>query len=144
MLAQNKAWSALYHAVLALGCQRDGGGSFEPGTGKAWELFSASLALFPELLAMPDSLTMLQALAAMAVYALNISCLSIEHVIISEGARRAQNLASVTLSGAAAQNYHRTFWVLYSLEKTCSFYFGRSSVRNSSCIGTYLPGMTED
>jgi hypothetical protein len=84
---------------------------------------------------MPDSLTMLQALAAMAVYALNISCLSIEHVIISEGARRAQNLASANLSGAAAQTYHRTFWVLYSLEKTCSFYFGRSSVRREPCVG---------
>lgn len=135
VLTQNKPWSALYHAVLALGCHRNGGGSFEPGTGKGWQLFSVSLALFPELLAMPDSVTILQALAAMAVYGLNISCLSIEHVILSEGARRAQNLASATLTGAAAQTHHRTFWVLYSLEKICSFYFGRSSVRRGSRVG---------
>lgn len=129
LVKQNKAWSALYYSVLALGCQYDGGGSFEPGKGKAWSLFSTSLALFPDLLNLPDSLTILQALAAMTVYASGISCISIEHVIASEGARRAQNLARANLTGSAAHTFRKTFWVLYSMEKVSSFYFGRSSVR---------------
>lgn len=129
LLRQNKAWSVLYHSVLALGCQYDGGGSFEPGKGRAWSLFSTSLALFPDLLTLPDSLTILQALAAMTVYAFGISCISIEHVIVSEGARRAQNLARANLTGSSAHTFRKTFWVLYSMEKVSSFYFGRSSVR---------------
>jgi hypothetical protein len=48
---------------------------------------------------------------------------------MTEAARRAQNLAIVTMTGAAAQTFRRTFWVLYSLEKMSSFFFGRSSVR---------------
>ena len=40
ILNNDPAFSALYHSVLALGCLHDGGGSFEPGKGKAWELFS--------------------------------------------------------------------------------------------------------
>lgn len=135
MLTENKAFSALYHAVLALGCLYGGGGSFEPGKGRAWQLFSISLALFPELVQTPDSLLSLQAMTTMAIYSLGISCLSIEKFVITEAARRAQNLALVTMSGAAAQAFRRTFWVLYSLEKMSSFFFGRSSV------GPMTPGV---
>lgn len=128
MLRVNRAWSALYHCIVALGCQHDGGGSFEPGNGQAWRLFSTSLALYPDILALPDSLTTLQALTAMAIYSSGVSCLSIEHLIISEAARRVQRMARPNLAGATANLTHRTFWVLYSMEKVSSFYMGRTSV----------------
>ena len=118
--------------MIALGCQYDGGGSFEPGKGMAWRLFSTSLALFPDLLTLADSLVLLQAMTAMAVYAFGISCIAIEHVIISEAARRAQRLSSTNLPDSAMYTYQRTFWTLYSMEKISSFYFGRSSVSSMS------------
>lgn len=129
MLKANRAWSALYHSVLALGCQHDGGGSFEPGTGQAWRLFATSLALYPDLLTLPDSLITVQALTAMAIYSSGISCLSIEHLIISEAARRIQRHARTSVAGSTAESIHRIFWVLYSMEKVSSFYMGRTSVR---------------
>ncbi|KAI4601528.1 hypothetical protein KJ359_011658 [Pestalotiopsis sp. 9143b] len=142
-LVQDKAWSALYHAVLALGCQANGGGSFEPGKGEAWRLFSVSLGLFPDLITLPDSLAVLNAMAAMTVYSLGISCLAIEHVIISEAARRAQNLGSSRLTGEEENNYHKVFWVLYSMEKISSFHFGRNSVFNDHDIVFPIPPVPE-
>jgi hypothetical protein len=65
LLQSNKAWSALYHAVLALGSQYNNGGTFEPGQNRAWQLFSVSLALFSDLVVLPDSLIALQAVTAM-------------------------------------------------------------------------------
>jgi hypothetical protein len=49
-LANDQAFSALYHTVLALGCQYTEGGSFDPGKGKAWKLFQVALGLMPDLL----------------------------------------------------------------------------------------------
>ncbi|KAH8895218.1 hypothetical protein GQ53DRAFT_714837 [Thozetella sp. PMI_491] len=126
-LRRDKAWCALYHSVLALGCQFDGGGSFEPGKGQAWKLFRVSMALYQDLLGLPHSLSILQAMTAMTVYASGIACLSIEHVVMSEAVRRAQGLATTVLPDSAQQTYHKTFWVLYSMEKLASFCFGRTS-----------------
>ncbi|KAI0599589.1 hypothetical protein F4775DRAFT_118046 [Biscogniauxia sp. FL1348] len=127
-LLQNKPFSALYHAVLALGCQASGGGSFEPDKGEAWRLFSASAAVYPDLLTLPDSIVILQALTAMSVYSLSICCMATEHVILSEAARRAQNLRTVKLPESVTPSYHRAFWILYSLDKISSFHFGRTSL----------------
>lgn len=130
----------LYHCVLALGCQHDGGGSFEPAAGLAWRLFSTALAQYPDLLMMPDSLTTVQALAAMAIYTSGISCLSIEHPVISEAARRVQRVVRTNLTGHQADLAYRTFWVLYSMEKVSSFYMGRTSVRiYKSPLLTFMP-----
>lgn len=128
LLAENKAWSALYYAVLALGCQATGGGSFEPGRGEAWQLFSTALSVLPDLMTLPDSLTLLHAMAAMTIYSLSISCLAIEHLMISEAARRAQNLGNAKFTGDALLCYQKVFWVLYFVEKISSFHFGRNSV----------------
>lgn len=127
-LAQNRPWHCLYYTVLALGCQYAHGGSFEPGKGEAWSLFSLALAGFSDLLLLPDSLVTLQALTAMAVYGLGINALAIEHVIMSEATRRAQSMSKIHLSGQSANVYRKTFWMLYCLEKVTSFHFGRSSV----------------
>lgn len=128
-LRRNKAWVCLYHSILAIGSQFDNRGSFEPGYGQSWDLFSVALASFADLILQPDSLIALQATAAMSVYALGISSLSVEHIIISEAAKRAQNLASTTFTGRTAQMYYRTFWVVYAIEKMSSFHLGRNSVR---------------
>ncbi|OCK79907.1 hypothetical protein K432DRAFT_382648 [Lepidopterella palustris CBS 459.81] len=139
LLASNKSWSALYHSVLALGSQYNNGGGFVPGQSQAWQLFSVALAHFPDLLILPDSLMTLQAITAMAIYALNISCIQIEYALICEGARRAQNLGLNRPRGAIDNVSNRTFWVLYSLEKMASFYSGRSSLFIDSDIGCPIP-----
>ncbi|OTA81648.1 hypothetical protein M434DRAFT_401315 [Hypoxylon sp. CO27-5] len=127
-LVQNKAIYALYYAVVALGCQAGTGGRFEPGKGRAWQFLVRAFAVFPDLLALPDSLDVLQAMTALAVYSQNISCLAIEHFILSEATRRAQNLSRANLSGKARAAYHRAFWVLYTIEKITNFHFGRNSL----------------
>lgn len=70
-----------------------------------------------------------QALTAMAIYTSGVSCMSIEHPIISEAARRVQRVVRTNLTGHCANLAYRTFWVLYSIEKATSFYLGRTSVR---------------
>ncbi|KAF5603179.1 uncharacterized protein FSUBG_7403 [Fusarium subglutinans] len=70
ILVNDTAFSALYHSVLALGSLHDGGGSFEPGKGKAWELLSVALAKVPDLPKAKNSLVALQAITTVAVYCL--------------------------------------------------------------------------
>ena len=128
ILSNDPAFSALYHSVLALGCLHDGGGSFEPGKGKAWGLFSVALTLLPVMDKFGKSFIALQAMTAASIYALGIPCLSIEEKIITEAARMAQDLAPVLSKGYTAKSFYRVFWVLYAVEKMSSFHFGRSSV----------------
>jgi hypothetical protein len=59
-LESNAAFSALYHAVLALGCQYRDGGTFDPGKGKAWRFFQVSLGLMADILVPRESLLNLQ------------------------------------------------------------------------------------
>lgn len=129
-LHHNKAWLALYNAVLAIGCQLYGEGSYQPGKGKSWALFSTSMSVFPDLLSLPDSIIVLQALTAMSVYSLSISCMAIEHVVVQEAARRAQNLRSHKLPESDNLSYQKAFWILYGVEKISSFHFARPSVRH--------------
>ncbi|KAL6364247.1 hypothetical protein LRP88_02164 [Fusarium phalaenopsidis] len=60
LLIDNPAFSALYHAVMALGSQYCQEGSFEPGVGKAWELFQVSLGHMADLIAPRESFESLQ------------------------------------------------------------------------------------
>ncbi|KAJ4183678.1 hypothetical protein NW755_009713 [Fusarium falciforme] len=110
------------------GCLHSGGGSFEPGKGKAWKLFSVALPLIPDLEKSNDPLVALQAITTAAVYALGISCLSIEQRIMTQAGRMAQDLGPAITKGPSAKAFHRIFWVLYCIEKMSSFHFGRSSV----------------
>ncbi|KAF9878452.1 hypothetical protein CkaCkLH20_03944 [Colletotrichum karsti] len=127
MVPRSKSWQSLYHTVLAMGSQYDGGGSFEPGQGESWELFSVALANFTDLMLLPDSLTTLQALTAMTVYSLGMAGIGLDHIIMAEAVRRAQNLAEARFNNYATLAYRKTFWVLYGLEKITSFHHGRSS-----------------
>ncbi|KAF6840027.1 fungal specific transcription factor domain containing protein [Colletotrichum musicola] len=133
VLPRSKSWTSLYHTVLALGSQYDGGGSFQPDDSESWGLFSVALANFTNLILLPDSLTTLQALTAMTIYTLGMSGIGLEHVIMSEAVRRAKNLADARFNEYATQSYRRTFWVLYSLEKITSFHHGKSSEGFSDC-----------
>ncbi|KXH59199.1 C6 zinc finger protein [Colletotrichum salicis] len=128
LLERSKPWCCLYYCVLALGCQYADGGTFEPGKGESWRLFTVSLGGFSELLLLPDSLTTLQALTAMSVYGLGVSGLAVEPVIMSEAARRAQIMSSHSFTGPTAHAYQKSFWILYAIEKITSFHFGRSSL----------------
>ncbi|KAG8670677.1 hypothetical protein FPOAC2_07474 [Fusarium poae] len=143
IFSNDSAFSALYHSVLALGCLHDGGGSFEPGKGKAWELFSVASPLLPDIVKSGKSLVALQAMTAAAVYALGIPCLSIEEKIMTDAARMAQDLAPLLSKGPFAKSFHRVFWVMYAIEKMSSFHFGRSSVFIDANIVTPLPHVPE-
>ncbi|KAG5746586.1 hypothetical protein H9Q70_010721 [Fusarium xylarioides] len=127
ILVNDIAFSALYHSVLALGSLHDGGGSFEPGKGKAWELLSIALAKVPDLPKAKNSLVALQAITTVAVYCLGVPCISIEHRIMTEMARMAQDLAPSLCKGPCAKAFYRVFWVVYVIEKIMSFHFGRPS-----------------
>ncbi|GKT57547.1 hypothetical protein ColTof3_04886 [Colletotrichum tofieldiae] len=76
---------------------------------------------------LPDTVTAFQAVTAMVIYSLGVAGIALEHILISEAIRRAQNLADAKFFGPAADAYNKTFWVLYSLEKITSFHHGRSS-----------------
>ncbi|KAL1999955.1 hypothetical protein VTN02DRAFT_3740 [Thermoascus thermophilus] len=145
LLSSSPPFSALYHTVLALGCQYQEGGAFEPGKGKAWELFQTALGLFSDILVPRETLVNVQAVTAMAVFALNFSCIQIEEMLLSEAARMAQSLgysrAACSEDNEAA--CHRTFWVIYSLEKVVCFFSGRSSVLIDYDIGSPIPETPE-
>jgi hypothetical protein len=60
LLQSNLAFSALYHTVLALGCQYHERGAFEPGTGMAWNIFRVAMGLLPEILLWQEALLNIQ------------------------------------------------------------------------------------
>lgn len=60
LLATDRAWAALYYAVVAIGCQYNEGGSFEAGIGEAWTYFERSLSHFQDILFCRGSLTAVQ------------------------------------------------------------------------------------
>ncbi|KAL1853347.1 hypothetical protein Plec18170_005344 [Paecilomyces lecythidis] len=140
LLSTSAPFSALYHTVLALGCQYQEGGTFDPGQGKAWKLFQISLGLFPDVLVPRETLVNVQAVTAMAIFALNLSCLQIGQTMVSEAARMAQSLGfgRATCCNDNAE-YHRTFWVIYTIEKMDSFYSGRNSILIDYDIGAPIP-----
>ncbi|KAF5667514.1 hypothetical protein FDENT_12106 [Fusarium denticulatum] len=143
ILANDTAFSALYHSVLAVGSLHDGGGSFEPGKGKAWELLSIALAKVPDLPKAKNSLVALQAMTTVAVYCLGVPCISIEHRIMTEMARMAQDLAPSLCKGPYAKAFCRVFWVVYMIEKIMSFHFGRPSVIIDANIIVPMPYIPE-
>ncbi|KAF4334093.1 hypothetical protein FBEOM_12104 [Fusarium beomiforme] len=138
-LQNDIAFSALYHSVLALGCLHDGGGSFEPGKGNAWALFSVALAKVPNLPKAENSLVALQAITTIAVYCLGLPCISVEQRIMTEMARMAQDLIPTLSKGPDAKAFSRVFWVVYVVEKVSSFHFGRPSAIIDANITVPMP-----
>ncbi|EGY19375.1 uncharacterized protein VDAG_09577 [Verticillium dahliae VdLs.17] len=105
VLDQNPIFSALYHAVLALGSQFFRQGTYSPGTGKSWELFQVSLGHMAEIILPRESLENVQAITAM-----------IDDALVAHAARMAIVLR-YHRSSAAQSDQARVFWVIYALEK---------------------------
>ncbi|KAF4477535.1 Fumonisin cluster-specific transcription factor FUM21 [Colletotrichum fructicola Nara gc5] len=144
VLEDDLQYSSLYHAVLALGCQHFGQGSFDPGKGRAWELFRICLSHTADILNFGDSLLGLQALTAMSVFSMSACYLQAEHSILAEATRMALALRyhKSALEGGQAV-CRRTFWVLYHLEKQYSFQARRSSGIADYDVGCPVPNVPE-
>ncbi|RAL02610.1 fungal specific transcription factor domain-containing protein [Aspergillus ibericus CBS 121593] len=160
LLVNSAAFSALYHTVLALGCQYAEAGSFAPHQGKAWEYFQVALGLFPEILVPPGRLVNVQvhddnlhststnfqqALTAMALFASSFSCIQIGETFISEAARMVQvlgyNAAYIRTEDEKA--CRRVFWAIYWQEKVACFFRGRASTMPEYDIGCPVPNAPE-
>ncbi|KAH8693915.1 hypothetical protein BGW36DRAFT_212562 [Talaromyces proteolyticus] len=143
-IISNTSWEALYYTVLALGCKFQGGGSFDPGCGEAWKLFRVALELFPRIMLLNTGLAEVQALTAMAIFSLNLSCLQIQGKVIAEAARAAQRAGlSKTTTSVDADARSRAFWVVYYIEKTVSFNHGTTSLILDCDIGSPIPSIPE-
>ncbi|KAJ5634736.1 hypothetical protein N7528_002578 [Penicillium herquei] len=148
LLVKSAPFNALYHAVLALGCQFVDGGSFDQGKGKAWKYFEIALGLLPQILIPVEGLVHAQtnkALAAMAIFATNFSCIQIGDTLISEAARIVQvlgyNAARVPRNDEKA--CHRVFWVIHWHERVFCFFRGRASIIPEYDIGCPVPDIPD-
>ncbi|KAH6869509.1 fungal-specific transcription factor domain-containing protein [Thelonectria olida] len=137
-------FSAVYHAVLALGCQQHGRGSFEPGIGEAWELFLVALSHLEDIRRLEDSLTALQALTAMSIFAMNACYLQVNHTLLAEATRMAIRLRYHKSAISERQNTcQRTFWVIYQMEKHDSFQSRSASLIADYDVGCPIPSVPE-
>ncbi|PYI36180.1 hypothetical protein BP00DRAFT_411697 [Aspergillus indologenus CBS 114.80] len=145
LLAESAPFSALYHTVLASGCQYTEGGSFKPGQGKAWKYFQVALGLFPSLLGPSEGLFNVQALTAMALFASSFSCVQIGETLISEAARMVQVLGynAAYILTEDEKLCHRVFWVIYWQEQVTCFFRGRASMIPEYDIGCPVPDVPE-
>ncbi|KAI9042376.1 fungal specific transcription factor domain-containing protein [Aspergillus affinis] len=135
------AFIVLYQAVLALGCQYHGCGSFDAGTGKAWKFFQTSLGYVPRLLLARESLKAVQAITALAIFAMNTSCLQVDHTLLAEATRMVLALRyhkSSVVDGSPME-CHRVFWVVYHLEKQYNFQGRRASAIADCDVGCPVP-----
>ncbi|KAF0330649.1 fungal specific transcription factor [Colletotrichum asianum] len=131
-------------SIRRLGCQHFGQGSFDPGKGRAWELFRVCLSHSADILNFGDSLLGLQALTAMSVFSMNACYLQVEHSILAEAKRMVLALRyhKSALEGGQAV-CRRTFWVIYHLEKQYSFQARRSSGIADYDVGCPIPNVPE-
>ncbi|RAK80024.1 fungal specific transcription factor domain-containing protein [Aspergillus fijiensis CBS 313.89] len=143
LLAADRAWAALFYAIVAIGCQNNEGGSFEVGVGEAWQYFERSLSYFPDLVFGRGSLTAVQALMAMAIFSSTVSAFQFEPLMLSEASMMAQALGYHRSNGVQETAHRRTFWVLYYLEKTSCFGTARNSVIDDSNISCAIPDVLE-
>ncbi|KAK2684476.1 hypothetical protein QWA68_016280, partial [Fusarium oxysporum] len=142
LLEASPAFSALYHTVLALGSQYCQGGSFEPGVGKAWDLFQVSLGHIADLIVPRESFENLQALTAMCMFATNVCCIQIEDRLVSQAARMAAGLRYH--SSSHSEPIHlKTFWVIYAIEKQISFQNRINSIICDDDIGCMITATPE-
>lgn len=147
ILSSSCAFSALYHAILALGCQYHDGGAFDPGNGRAWKLFQVSLGLVSEILIPREALTSLQALVAMSIFARTTCCIQIDEILVMEAARMALGLGYHRALGDGDQRQkntcHRTFWVIYYMEKGMCFQSHKGSMIPDYDVGSPVPEVPE-
>ncbi|KAH6646395.1 hypothetical protein BKA67DRAFT_584174 [Truncatella angustata] len=144
LLEKCSSFAALYHTVLALGCQYRGMGSFEPKTGKAWGLFAVALGHLPDIRRTGDSLTALQALIAMSIFAMNACYLQVNHTLLSEATRLALRLRYHKSAIDERQSIsQRTFWIIFQMEKHDSFQARTASLIADYDVGCPIPSVPE-
>ncbi|CAH0021153.1 unnamed protein product [Clonostachys rhizophaga] len=142
VLAINPQFSALYHAILALGSQFLQGGTFEPGKGKSWELFQVSLGHMGDVLLPRESIEHVQALTAMSIYAMNTCGLPVDDVLISHAARMVLTLRYHKHISSEDRQL-RVFWVIYALEKQGACHSRIASLIADEDIGCMIPPFLE-
>ncbi|KAL4942604.1 fungal-specific transcription factor domain-containing protein [Aspergillus oleicola] len=139
-LAADKAWACLYYAVLAVGCQNKGGGSYEARSGTSWAYFERSMSYSKDLAFSKGSLTMIQALMTLAIFCQSISGFGFQSVMIAEAAIMAQNIGINRFTSSSPDSPStRTFWVLYYMEKTSCFVTGKVPTLQDAHISCPLP-----
>ncbi|KAL4795096.1 fungal-specific transcription factor domain-containing protein [Aspergillus venezuelensis] len=139
-LAADKAWSCLYHAILAVSCQHQEGGSYEARSGRSWAYFERSMSLAKDITFSKGSLTTIQALMTLAVFCQSISGFGFQSVLIAEAAIMAQNIGINRLTSSSPDSSStRTFWVLYYMEKTSCFVTGKVPTLQDAHISCPLP-----
>lgn len=145
LLKRSTAFCALYHTVLALGCQYQDGGTFNPGKGTAWKLYQVALGLLTDILVPKEALVNTQAIISMAIFAHNSACLQIGNMLTAEAARIVQLLGfnKATCQEENEDACHRTFWVIYILEKTMCFACSKASILSDFDIGCPIPEAPE-
>ncbi|KAI0543237.1 hypothetical protein GGR58DRAFT_496697 [Xylaria digitata] len=145
LLPNEPAFSALYHTVLALGCQYLEYRSFGPDSGPSYELFRVALELLPSLLVSSASLPGLQAVTAMALFGMTIPGMRFEETLINEAAILAIRLGHhrVIHTSGTESTYHRTFWVVYVIENMSCFLYGKTTVMADYDIGCPVPETPE-
>ncbi|KAJ8098167.1 fungal-specific transcription factor domain-containing protein [Lipomyces tetrasporus] len=145
-LVHNPVFSALYHSVLALGSQFCQGGTFEPGQGRAWELFQVALSHMADLILPRESVEsvqlVIQALAAMSIYAMNSCGLQFDDYLISHAARMAVALRYHKDMNSEPKHL-RVFWVIYALEKQIAMHTRTCSIIPDEDIGCVIPPFPE-
>ncbi|PVH81775.1 hypothetical protein DL98DRAFT_162132 [Cadophora sp. DSE1049] len=134
LIASNPSFSALYHAVLALGCLYQGGGGYAAGVGSSWELFTEARRHLSDILIGTESLQSLQALVAMSVFSMTPCCLQVNHPLLAQAARMVLALRyhKSSIPEGTGDLCQRIFWVIYHLDKQYNF-----QARSSSIIADY-------
>ncbi|OJJ79833.1 fungal specific transcription factor domain-containing protein [Aspergillus glaucus CBS 516.65] len=144
VLGTDYAYCGLYYAVLALGCQYNGFSSFIPNDSHAWKLFQTALTRLDRILMSTESLSNLQALTAMAIFATNTFSLQLDQTLLAEAGRMVLALRyHKSIVSEDSTLCHRTFWVIYHLEKRYSFQARSSSVIADYDIGCPIPNTPE-
>ncbi|KAJ5724606.1 hypothetical protein N7493_006334 [Penicillium malachiteum] len=136
LLVKSAPFNALYHVVLALGCQFVDGSSFDQGQGKAWKYFEIALGILPQILVPVEGLV-----HAQAIFATNFSCIQTGNTLISEAARIVQVLGynAARVPGNDEKACHRVFWVIHWQERVFCFFRGRTSMIPEYDIGCPVP-----
>ncbi|KAL3456124.1 fungal-specific transcription factor domain-containing protein [Aspergillus heterothallicus] len=132
-LNSDHQFCGLYYAVLALGAQYSGSGSFIPDNNGAWKFFQTALSCLDYILMSTDCIENLQAITAMAVFSTIAFGHSLDQTLVAEASRMVIALRyHKSALGEGQSLRHRIFWVIYHLEKRYCF-----QARQSSSIADY-------
>ncbi|KFZ19196.1 hypothetical protein V502_03788 [Pseudogymnoascus sp. VKM F-4520 (FW-2644)] len=145
LIASNPPFSALYHAVLALGCLYEGGGGYDAGIGTSWELFTEAKRHLSDILIGRESLQSVQALVALSIFSMTPCCLQVNHPLLAQASRMVLALRyhKSSIPESTGDVCQRIFWVIYHLDKQYNFQARSSSVIADYDICCPIPAVVE-